>query len=142
MLSADMDEPQTIGFEGRLIGRYLTGADLPDELVARYVEASRTLFPDGPSTADATVLEFVRRHPWSLPPLESALGLLRPSALLRRKIVVMMAILETEPRFADRFDPVCPGPIGVLWRLCGLGLSSATKLGAGSLLCLYLRARK
>lgn len=120
--------------EARRIGRYLVGADVPQALVQRYREANLALFPEMPAPGDAAVLEFVRCHPWSLPPLESALGLIRPGALLRRKLVVMMAILETEPRFSDRFDALTPGRAGAVLRLLGLALSSAAKMAAGILL--------
>jgi len=120
--------------EARRFGRYLMGGDLPEALVERYREANLALFPDLPSPADAAVLEFVRRHPWSLPPLESALGLIRPGALLRRKLVVLLAILETEPRFADSFGALTPGRPGAVLRLLGLGLSSTVKLAGGFLL--------
>jgi hypothetical protein len=136
-----MGQHEALGSEGRLIGSYLTGVEPPDELVARYVDASLTLFPDDPCPSDRMVLEFVHRHPWSLPPLEAALGLLRPTSLLRKKIVVLMAILETEPGLAPRFDPLYPGPVGALWHLSYLGLRSAAKLVAGALVYTFLRVR-
>ena len=125
--------------EARRIGRYLVGGDLPQELVERYQAANLALFPETPSETDGAILEFVRRHPWSLPPLESALGLIRPDALLRRKLVVMTAILETEPRFAGDFEALAPGRAGAVVRLMGLGLSSAAKVAAGILLYPFAR---
>jgi len=141
MLSANMDGHESLAAEARLIGRYVAGVEPPDELVARYEQANRELFPEATSSSDTAVLAFVRRHGWSLAPFESALGLVRPDALLRRKIVVMMAILETEPRFAERFDAFCPGPARAVLHLVGLGLSSAAKIAAGIVLYAFVKVR-
>ena len=141
MLSAIMDGREPLAAEGRLIGRYLAGIDPPGELVARYAEASRELFPDGATSTDEACLDFVLRHDWSLGPLESALGLIRPDSLLRRKIVVMTAILETDPRFAERFDARCPGPARAILALAWLGLASSVKIVAGAALYAFVRAR-
>jgi len=129
-----MAATEVLEAEARRIGHYLVGVDVSETLVERYREANHILFPDRPSPTDAAVLEFVRRHPWSLPPLESALGLIRPGALLRRKLVVMTAILETDPRFADSFGALEPGRSGAILRLLGLGLSSTVKVAGGFLL--------
>jgi hypothetical protein len=134
MQDAQMARREALTAEARRIGRYFLGEDPPEDLVDRYREASLVLFPGTPDPADGGVLDFVHRHPWSLPLLESALGLLRPQALLRRKTVVMMAVLETDPRFADRFEAHCPGRAGAIVRLSGLGLSSAVKIVGGLLL--------
>ncbi len=142
MLTREMTRLETLQSEAHRLGRYLGTSDLPQELADRYREANLALFPEPPSDADSAVLECVRRHPWSLPLLESALGLIRPDALLRRKLVVMMAILETEPGLAENFEALTPGPAGAVLRLVGLGISSAVKIAAGILLypCVKLLA--
>src|SRR5438552_9582906 len=91
--------------EARIFARYLVGRTPPPELVARYCDASRTLFTAPPSPADAAVLGFARRHPWSTGFLDAAEGLLRPGGLLRSKMLVMSAILETPPTSADESLP-------------------------------------
>jgi hypothetical protein len=85
--------------EARLMARYLLGVDLAPELVARYEQACTRLFSDAPDAA----LLFVRRHGWALPWLDAASGLCRPSSALRRRVLVMVAILETTPRHASFF---------------------------------------
>lgn len=99
------DDPATLADEARRFGRYLVGREPPPELIQRYVAAAGALFAAaGPSAEDA-VLGFVRRHAWSLGPLDAACGLLRPGAVLRSRILVMAAILEASPAFADAFLP-------------------------------------
>jgi hypothetical protein len=117
--------------EARAFGGYLLGSDPPEESIRRYAEANRTLFPDPPDGPDATLVAFVLRHPWSLGPLESAAGLLRPRSRLRRKLVVMLAILETDPTFSDRFEAHCPGRPRAVLQLPWLAVRSGAKLLAG-----------
>lgn len=134
MLAAGMVKDDRLETEARRFGRYLGSGNLPEDLVDRYCEANRALFPGRPSPEDLAFLAFVRQHAWSLPVLESALGLIRPDALLRRKLVVLVAIIETDPRFANRFEALAPGRANAVLRLLGLGLSSAFKLTCGILL--------
>jgi hypothetical protein len=91
--------------EAHAFARYLVGRMPPVELVARYEDANRVLFTAPVPVGDDAVLRFARRHPWSVGYLDAAAGLLRPGGLLRSKILVMSAILETSPAFADDFLP-------------------------------------
>jgi NADH dehydrogenase len=85
--------------EARLMARYILGVDLAPELVARYEQACAKLFSDD---SDAALL-FVRQHRWALPWLDAASGLCRPASALRRRVLVMVAILETTPKHASFF---------------------------------------
>jgi len=81
--------------------RHLVGS-VPTELILqRYVHAATVLF--GGETSPA--LEFTRRHPWALPWLDAACGLRRPEDPLRKHLLVMTAILETTPDYADELLP-------------------------------------
>jgi hypothetical protein len=132
--AARFSEAAGLAAEARLFGRYLLGNDPPPPLVERYGEAIPALFPEPPGGADAALLGFVSRHPWSLAPLDAALGLLRPGALLRRRLVVMMAVLETDPIFVDRFESLHPGPAQAVARLAWIGTLAGIKFVAGLLL--------
>lgn len=103
--------------EGAVFGRYLTGRPTPAELVERYAEAGRMLFETPIPAADAAVLAFATRHPWSVAPLDAAAGLLRPGGTLRSRILVMAAILEASPAFADQFLPRNSGLVGLVLAL-------------------------
>jgi len=108
--------------EATLIARHLLGETPPSALVARYVEACRELFAGPVDAVDAAMLAFVWRHPWSLGPLDAAAGIRRPAARLRGKVLVMAAILETSPEYAELFLPRDVGP----FRLCaGLAIHGA-----------------
>ena len=113
---------QALAAEAHAFGRYLVGRPPPAELVARYRDASRVLFTAPVTPAEAAVVGFVRRHPWSVSLLDAATGLLRPASLLRSKILVMAAILETSPEFADDFLFRPVHPLVLALRVAGLGL--------------------
>ncbi|MBI2300044.1 MAG: lipopolysaccharide biosynthesis protein [Armatimonadetes bacterium] len=125
--------------EAACYARYLLGVTPPPEMVDRYVAANAVLFAAPPSPADAAVLAFATRHPIALPWLDAAAAVLRPRSRLRRKLVVMLAILEAAPNFAERFLPrhgFALIPIAVAY-----GLISAIKAGGGVLLLLLLERR-
>ena len=120
--------------EARLIARYLVGAVPGEELIARYVEACRTLFPEPGSPRDEALLAFVRRHSWSVSLLDAACGLLWRSARLREKVLVMAAVLEASPDFAEEFLPRTVGPVALFVQLAGVGIVAAGRAFAGLLL--------
>ncbi len=133
-------DSETLAIEARRIGRYLIGSDPPDELIERYAAANVALIVVPPDPDEQRLLGFLRDHPWSLPSIESALGILRPGSIVRRKTLVMMAILETAPGYAGQFDARSVGPMGTLVRLVVLGLSSAASAALGVALYAFLRA--
>ncbi len=66
--------------------------------------------------------------------LEAAIGALRRDSLLRRKILVMMAILETTPDFASHFEPQSMGVMKLALQVCRYAILSVIKIGTGLLL--------
>ena len=91
--------------EARQFGAYLVGIEPPEELVHRYLQAMSVL--DLPVTdKDRRLLRFTNRHRWSIGFVDGALALTRPSSVIRKKLLVLTAILEATPQFADVFLPV------------------------------------
>jgi hypothetical protein len=120
--------------EGAILGRYLLGREAPPPALQRYAEGCARLFVDPPSPDDAALVAFAVRHPWSLPCLDAAAGLLRPRSLLRQKLILMLAVLETLPECADDFLPAARPPADVLVRLALSGASAGLKIAAGLLI--------
>jgi len=120
--------------EARVFARYLVGHAAGEALAARYAAGSRALFPEPPAPRDAAVLGFVRRHPWSLGLLDAASGLVRPGGPLRNRILLMAAILETTPEFADRFLPRQQGPLALVLKVAGAGALAVAEAVLGALL--------
>jgi len=64
--------------------------------------------------------------------LDAASGLLRPGSLLRNKILLMAAILETSPAFADEFLPRDARPLGLLLALVAHGTVAVARAALGA----------
>jgi len=126
--------------EASTFTRYLVGRPPTPELVARYREANAVLFAAPVDPVDAAVVDFVRRHPWSVGLLDAAVGLRRPGSLLRNKILVMAAILETSPAFADEFLTRPVHPVLLVLRTAALGTLAVARALVG--LALYPAAAR
>jgi len=138
--ASDSDGDRAV--EARIFARYLVGRDPNPAHVERYVAASRTHFPDPLAPEDAAVLAWVRRHPWSVGPLDAACGLARPGGVLRNRVLLMAAILEATPEFADEFLLPPVRPLALVLRVTGLGLAAVARTIFGvALLPLAARAR-
>lgn len=131
---SDAERQQALETEAEIFARYLVGRTPPAELIDRYADANRRLFTAPVDPRDAAILRFVRRHPWSASFLDAAAGSLRPAALLRSKILVMAAILEASPTFADEFLPRVVNPVALFVRLAGLGVAAVARLAVGAVL--------
>lgn len=121
--------------EAARLGRYLVGAPPSDELVERYARAHEQVLRDPPTPADEAILGFLQAHPWSLPLLDAGTALVRSAPLLRRKLLVMTAILEATPEHVDRMLP--GGGVSLprlALRLGRAAASSGVKLIAGAAL--------
>ncbi len=120
--------------EGTVFARYLLGVDASPAVLRRYASACRNLSGEATSGHDQAVVQFIRRHPWSLPYLDAASGWLRRESLLRKRLLVMLSLLETTPEYADRFVSR-PGPRGVvIVRIALWAASGILKLALGLLL--------
>jgi hypothetical protein len=127
-------EQGSLEAEARLFGRHLVGREPDAEILSRYREACARLWPEPPVGADAARLAWVRRHPWSLGPLEAAAALLDPAGPLRSRVLLTAALLETTPRHANDFLPDEPGLVPLFLRLAAFGTLAVVKALVGALL--------
>lgn len=91
--------------EAELVGRYLLNGKSPDAFSKAQYAAALQLRSDAGTTREQKQVAFAFRHPWGIGALDSALAFLQPNHLLRRKLLLMTAILETRPQHADLFLP-------------------------------------
>jgi hypothetical protein len=87
--------------EAGVFGRYLLGSELSGAARELYVRASHELNYD----TDDPVTRFASARPWSIAALDGALALIDPDALLRKKVLLMAAVLESRPEYCDAFLP-------------------------------------
>lgn len=110
--------------EARTFGRYVVGREIDQRVADLYVRASREL---GCESHDR-VAQFALRHPWSIGALDAALALTASDAPLRKKLLLMAAILETQPEYCDAFlprDRVAYGGATVAYALARAALLAA-----------------
>lgn len=94
-----------IDAEGRALAAYLLGREAGGDTLVRYATAVERL--DHPeSNADRRLLDRLRRRPALWPLVDAGLALVRPRSHVRRRVVVMLAMLEADPSYADLFLPV------------------------------------
>ena len=90
--------------EGRILARYLLGEEPGARVLSLYDAAVRHADPHPVDAADARVLAYALAHPWSLGALDAALALAGPRrAALRRRLLIMTAVLEVQPEYSERF---------------------------------------
>ena len=134
-------DDRAVASEARAFARYLVRSDPTPDLVERYRAACARLFTEPPDAVDAALLAFVRERPWSIGMLDSALALLRPQSLVRARLLVMAAVLETTPRHVREFLPR-PSSLGSLaLRLPLLGVKAIAQAAAGAALYAFVRGR-
>lgn len=123
---------EAVGF-----GRYLIGRDPSPDLIERYVRANETLFP---GAHDDAVLAYARRHPWSVAMLDTAEGLRDGGgSLLRKKLLVMTAIVETTPELVDKTEQRAVGLPAIAFRVGVAGARTAFNAAAGLALRAMIR---
>jgi hypothetical protein len=122
--------------EAEVFGKYLLGGKLPSEkAIELYLEAMQ-LRPAKPIGKDEKILRFVLKHPSFTGLFDSALAFSGKKSILRRKILFMSAILETQPAYADLFLPKESGwfyHIYIFW----VGCRAILKMLAGKFLLLF-----
>jgi hypothetical protein len=124
------DQAALIG-EAQALSRLIVGEVAPRDFLDRYVTAHRYVFSDSADPDEIALLALAMRRRWLLPCIDAALALRRPDALLHRKALVMAAILEASPRYADAFLPRHRSTVALIWLSLRLGAMGAMQLAIG-----------
>jgi len=90
--------------EALAFGRYLLRRE-PDALSVSLYEEAMQKRPPEISARDEKLIRFAVKKRWAIGLLDSALAFARPQPALRKKLLVMSAILETRPAYSDLFLP-------------------------------------
>lgn len=123
--------------EADALSRYLVGMTAPSPATADYWRAVDTLRADL-DEQQREVWERMVSNMFILRCVDAGLALTFPSSPLRKRIFIMLAVLETEPSLADRFLPRDRSPFHIL--LIGLrGLRAVLCAVAGVLLVKWWR---
>jgi hypothetical protein len=121
--------------------RYLTGARPTSGVVAWYVRA-HAVRPGlvATDTFERSLLTMARLGGPATRAADAFARLFEPRGVLRRKLVVLLAVLEVTPPFAAGIDRVPRGGPAVAWlRLAASGLAAALAALVGIVILLPLR---
>jgi hypothetical protein len=131
----DLAVESALAREAERLGRYLVGRPPAPALVARYARAVATLdlaiAPD-----EARGWRLAARVPGALRLIDGGLALTKPDGTVRRRVHMMLAILEASPDHCDAFLPVAAGARD--WLLVGLAAIRASIAGALGLVLVRL----
>lgn len=126
--------------EADVLARYLLDVDCPPDLAARYAEAVRLRTSHTRHRPPSVrVAQFAIRNPWSLPYISAAAPFFRDGALLRAKLTLLAAVLETTPRFAREFLPRELALPSLAWVLVSQSVVAAARAALGAPLLLIAR---
>lgn len=133
----DVDDAASLATEAATVGRYLLGRPIDDASVELYVRAvSRGLAPLDP--ADQRLFGRAIRHPWLLGFLDGAVSLRQRRGGVRRRLLMMFAILEASPVYCEHFLPQPASRLHVV-AVAWAGTRALIKAAVGLLLAKLLR---
>lgn len=114
-----------------MLARHLLGRDGPVDCVAAYVSAHEQPVGRAWQHAPDPASRFALARPWAIGPIDAAGAISRRAGVLRAKLLLMTAILETSPELADRFLPARESPAATLIALAwdGLRVVAAALIG-------------
>lgn len=110
---------KTAAAQARILGRYLLGEDPAANVVDMYERA--VTFREAPAgEVERRIFEAAVRRPASMRYYDAACALFYPRGLLRDRLLLMSAILEAQPEYANLFLPMARD------RLCCLRIAGAS----------------
>lgn len=122
--------------EAEVFGRYLLGGKSPNaKSISLYIEAM-TLRPASAIGRDEKILRFVLKNPRVIGMIDGALAFSKKKSIVRRKILFMSAILETQPEYAELFLPQERGwfyNVYIFW----VGFRAVMKAIGGKMILLF-----
>ncbi|MGL5890962.1 MAG: hypothetical protein ACRC3B_13830 [Bacteroidia bacterium] len=124
--------------EADVFGRYLLGGKMPDsKSIELYLKAAAMRKYETASAREQKILALALRHPWLVGLLDSALALSNSESLLRQKLLLMSAILETRPQYAHLFLPQRRS-FFYLFYVGLVGVRAVAKAVAGKVLLMFV----
>lgn len=100
--------------EAEIFGKYLLGKVPNEKSIALYEKAMEEL-RISPVRNEERLLRFMLKNPGSVKWIDSALAMFRKESQIRKRMLVMCAILETQPEYVELFLPKRTNMIYILW---------------------------
>jgi hypothetical protein len=128
--------------EAETIAEYLVHRRPSSILVDRYIAGATKFFPPDDNTLDASIRLFIVAHPSSIRYLDAAFALFSSKNKLRKKILLMVTILETTPEYCEEFFEAASTRTGFLFSVIAIGTRTLTKAIIGMVLNAWIRLRR
>lgn len=125
------DKSQALQDQGAILGRFIIGVPVEPQFIDRYVLAHEHVSTEQSAPADAAILTLAMKRPILLPFLAAAASLVRRDSLLHKKSLLMAAILEASPTYADEFLPRPMGMFRLTSTLVVTGIVTAFQAAVG-----------
>lgn len=119
--------------EAEVFARYLADAPATPYVVERYA-AGHVALPAAAAAGDDVVLFAATIHPALTRVADAYARVFAPRSLLRHKLVLLLAILESSPGTHQAFALRPASPVGVVLRLAASGAAFALSLVVGVVL--------
>jgi hypothetical protein len=97
-----MNDKELQSKEARIFGKYLTGTEINDTAIQLYIKAI-TIRDLQSAGRDLKLEKFIFRFPFWIGFIDAALAMTNKQSILRKKIFVMLAVLETIPEYSHLF---------------------------------------
>lgn len=111
--------------EGQVLGRYLVGVTPNAQALGKYVDAVRRVpeLAGGARGFEGILLQVATTHPVLTRAVDLYARFFRPGALVRKRLVLLFAVLESMGESTHHFDDSdASGPVGFVVRLVLVGL--------------------
>lgn len=89
--------------EAHMLGKYLIGREIDNQIVSLYSRAIQETNSQLMKTNEKRVWKLIQKWPWALGILDSGLAMMSSTSVIRKRILLMLAILETQPQFSRYF---------------------------------------
>ncbi len=131
--------PEKVGIaEAKLISVYLANNSCSDDLAKRYLDAI-TIQDIRLSDTELKIWNWAIKSSFRLGAIDSGLALQNPKSQIRRKIFLMMAIMEASTAYCDAFIPKEKSKISVLFNISWLGVRAVALALIGVLVLKFFK---
>ena len=129
--------PEAIPVDERefaIFSRYLLGEPGAERLKPHYEAAARRLAASAFSPRSTATMAMVLAKPSALPYIDAACGFVDPANTLRRRLIVLTAVLEASPEHTRHFLHQGENRAQIFRTLAIIGLQSAWHTSVGAVM--------
>ncbi|HUQ67088.1 MAG TPA: hypothetical protein VM101_13085 [Flavitalea sp.] len=113
--------------------KYLTGIEPDHKLIDVYQYASKKI-PVALSVTDEKLWKACVKHTWLIPYIDAYLGFSQPTHPIRKKLFMVLALLETQPEYHQFFLTSGTSRLKAFFIVAAVSVSSVIKIIIGRIL--------